>query len=302
MNKTVIRFSITAALLIVAAILGVTLWNHYLHTPWTRDGRIRADVVNIAPDVSGVVVSVAVKDNQFVHKGDVLFVIDQARYTLALHQAEALMASRRTDSAQRQREAKRREQLGPQAVAQEQRESSRSDATSATAIYMQAQAARDQARLDLDRTKVLSPVDGYISNLNIHVGDYARVGQAAVAIIDSHSFWVNGYFEETRIPLIHEGDVVSIRLMSGGRELSGHVEGISRGITDRDNVTGQELLADVNPTFSWVRLAQRIPVRIHIDAIPDDIVISAGMTCTLIVKPAKAPKENPKAPPSAPVK
>ena len=304
----VIRFSITAVLFVIAVFLGVTLWNNYLHTPWTRDGRIRADVINVAPEVSGKVVLMNVKDNQFVRKGDVLFIIDSSSYTLTLQQADALLASRRADYARRQKEAARRDQLR-EIIAEEARETSRTEATSASAVYRQAQAARDQAQLDLQRTEVRSPVDGYISNLNIHAGDYAHTGQAVVAIIDSHSFWVNGYFEETKIPLIRVGDPVSIRLMSGNRELNGHVEGISRGITDRDNVTGQELLADVNPTFTWVRLAQRIPVRIHIDSIPDDVVLSAGMTCTLVVKPRKtsentqgnAEKENPKTASHTPV-
>ncbi len=297
--KTAFRFSFTALLLVIAVILGVTLWNHYLHTPWTRDGRIRADVVNIAPDVSGVVTRLAVKDNQFVHKGDVLFVIDQERYQLAVQQTDALLASRKADYAQRQNAAQRREQLTVQVISQETRESSRSEATSANALYQETLAARDIARLNLARTEVRSPVDGYIANLSIHVGDYAKAGQAAVAVIDSNSFWVNGYFEETQIPLMREGDPVSIRLMSGNRELSGHVDGISRGITDRDNATGHELLADVNPTFSWVRLAQRIPVRIRIDKIPDDVVLAAGMTCTLVVKPASQKAARP-APPSSP--
>ncbi|MDQ8037856.1 MAG: HlyD family secretion protein [Pedobacter sp.] len=288
-RKTLFRLSLTGIICLVALLLGHALWQHYMHTPWTRDGRVKADVINVAPDVSGIVTKVLIRDNQLVKKGDVLFVIDPQRYALALQQADAMLASRKSDSSQRQHEAQRREQLNLQVISEETRESSRAQATSANALYLQALGARDTAKLNLERTEVKAPADGYIGNLNVHVGDYATSGRAVLAIIDTSSFRVDGYFEETQIPLFREGDPVSIRLMSGGRELAGHVESISRGITDRDNATGQELLANINPTFSWVRLAQRIPVRIHIDEIPEDMVLAAGMTATVVVHPEERP-------------
>lgn len=286
MNRnSVIRFLLTAAIFGVAIILGLGLWTQYMHSPWTRDGRVKADVINIAPDVSGTVTAVAVKDNQFVHKGDVLFTIDQERYRLALTQADAALAARKIDLGTRKEEAARRANLGGLVISQESQSTSQSAAAGAGALYQEAQVAHDLAQLNLSRTEVRAPVDGYISNLNVHPGDYAAVGKPALAVIDSHSFWVYGYFEETKLPLLREGDPATIRLMSSGQELKGHVESLSRGITDRDNATGRELLADVNPTFSWVRLAQRIPVRIHLDEVPADVTLAAGMTCTVIIKP-----------------
>jgi len=146
------------------------------------------------------------------------------------------------------------------------------------------------AQLNLDRTEVRAPVDGYVTNLDIRVGDYANTGTPRLALIDSHSYWIYGYFEETKLPTVHVGDKVDIRLLAGGARLTGTVESIARGITDADNPTGADLLSDVNPTFNWVRLAQRVPVRVKIDAdhLPVGTVLAAGMTATLIVRPAQA--------------
>lgn len=286
MNRnTLIRFLLTASVFLLAILLGHGLWQHYMHSPWTRDGRVKANVIAVAPDVSGVVVAVAVRDNQFVRKGELLFTIDQARYRLALQQAEAALASRQIDFGTRKEEAARRAHLGGVLISAESQSTSQSQAAGAGAVYQEAQVTRDVAKLNLERTEVRAPVDGYITNLNVHTGDYANAGRALLAVIDSHSFWVYGYFEETKLPLLHVGDRATVRLMSGGRELDGHVESLSRGITDRDSATGSELLANINPTFSWVRLAQRIPVRIHLDKVPADVVLAAGMTCTVIIHP-----------------
>lgn len=260
-----IRILLTVSALFVAAILGKILWDQYMHGAWTRDGRIKADIVNIAPDISGQVAEVAVKDNQLVHKGDVLFRIDATRYKLALAQAEAAMAVHAADAAS----ATPDHHFG-----------------SAQALAREAKAELDVMRLNLSHTEVRSPVDGYITNLRVHAGDYAQTGHAALAIVDALSFSVYGYFEETRIPSVHINDRVKITLMSNGQTLDGHVESIARAISDRDNPTGSDLLANVNPTFSWVRLAQRIPVRIQIDQVPDGVLLSAGMTCSLQVQAA----------------
>jgi multidrug resistance efflux pump len=151
-------------------------------------------------------------------------------------------------------------------------------------MLQQAQAALSAARLNLEHPTVHAPVDGYVTNLNVHRGDYATAGAAKLAIVDSHSFWVYGYFEETKLPHVRIGDKAHMRQMSGGT-LEGHVESISRGIYDRDNPQSRELLADVNPTFNWVRLAQRVPVRIRIDQVPPGVLLSAGTTCTVTVSP-----------------
>jgi multidrug resistance efflux pump len=157
-------------------------------------------------------------------------------------------------------------------------------ANSAAASYQQALADRSTAQLNLDRTVLRAPVNGFVTNLTLDVGQYASVGTKVMALIDSDSYRVTGYFEETKIPAVKRSGQVDIYLMSGGPLLRGHVESISRGITDRDDPAGPELLANANPTFEWVRLAQRIPVRIHIDDVPKGVLISSGMTCTVVVQ------------------
>ncbi|CAG9274653.1 efflux RND transporter periplasmic adaptor subunit [Paraburkholderia unamae] len=282
--RNIIGFIATAIIFVVAILVGRVLWVHYMDEPWTRDGRVRAEVVNIAPDVSGAVVELPVKDNQFVHKGDLLMQIDPSHYQIAVEQAEAAVGARKAELTMRQDDAKRRADMDSEVVSQENRENASHTANSAQAQYQQALAALDAAKLNLERTRVISPVDGYITNLQVFQGDYAIAGQAKLAVVDSHSFWVYGYFEETKLPHVKVGNKAEIKLMSGGT-LEGHVESISRGIYDRDNPQSRELLADVNPTFNWVRLAQRVPVRIHIDKVPDDMVLAAGTTCTVVVKP-----------------
>jgi multidrug resistance efflux pump len=326
--QSLLRFLITAAIVVLALLLGRALWTHYLYAPWTRDGRVRADVVRVAPDVSGLVTTVAVRDNQFVHKGDLLFLIDQQRYRNAMEQAQANLTAveataraaganidsaaaaataRRAEYQMRQQQAQRRQQLGD-LIAQEDRNDAVSTANAALATWQQARAgghqasaSREQAlaavaqaqvalalaQLNLQRTEVHAPVDGYITNLDVRVGDYAGAGTPRLALIDSHSYYVYGYFEETKLPQLRVGDPVDIRLMAGGLSLKGRISGIARGITDADNPTGSDLLADVNPTFNWVRLAQRVPVRIAIDegSLPAGTVIAAGMTATIQVHP-----------------
>ena len=281
--KPLLRHLMTAAIFALAVIVAIALWRHYMYSPWTRDGRVRADAISVAPDVSGPVVAVPVLENQLVHKGDVLLRIDQERYKYALAQAEAAVAARKADYDIKMSEAKRRASLSGIVISSENRESAASLATSAAAQYQEAQAARDTAALNLQRTEVLAPVDGYVTNLDVHPGDYASAGRPFMAVIDSHSFRINGYFEETKLPKLREGQPVKIHLMSGGPLLRGHIDSIARGITDRDNPAGPRLLADVNPTFNWVRLAQRVPVRIAIDQVPDGVVLASGMTCTVIV-------------------
>ncbi len=282
-------FSLIATLLVlaVAVFIGRELWVHYMQTPWTRDGRVRADIINVAPDVTGYVVAVPVHDNQLVKKGDVLLQIDPEHYQIAVKQAQALVASRKATWEMRQVNAKRRADMDNLVVSKESREDAGNVASSAEADYQQALAALDAAQLNLARTKVVATVDGYVTNLNVHVGDYARTGEAKMAVVDKNSFWVYGFFEETKLPNVHVGDKADLQMMSG-EVLKGHVESISRGIYDRDNPESRELVADVNPTFNWVRLAQRVPVRIHIDEVPEGFLLAAGTTCTVIVKQGSA--------------
>ncbi|MFM0337742.1 efflux RND transporter periplasmic adaptor subunit [Paraburkholderia fungorum] len=283
--RNIVGFVATALVFIVAILIGRVLWVHYMDEPWTRDGRVRAEIVNVAPDVSGAVVDLPVKDNQMVKKGDLLMQIDPSHYEIAVEQAQAAVAARKAELQMRRDDAQRRADMDALVVSKENRENATHAASAADAGYQQALAALDAAKLNLARTRVVSPVDGYVTNLNVFRGDYATTGAAKLAIVDSHSFWVYGYFEETKLPHVRVGDKAEVRLMSGGT-LQGHVESISRGIYDRDNPESRELLADVNPTFNWVRLAQRVPVRVGIDSVPDGVVLAAGITCTVVVKPS----------------
>jgi multidrug resistance efflux pump len=287
--KTIARVLLTLVLVAAGCAGGYELWDYYMLSPWTRDARVQADVVSIAPDVAGFVDDLRVKDNQFVHKGDVLLVIDRERYTRALATADATVAARQAEMEMRQHEAERRAKLTTLSISVEAREDAMLTANSAAATYQQALADRSTAQLNLDRTVLRAPVNGFVTNLTLDIGQYASIGTKVMALIDSDSYRVTGYFEETKMPAVKRSGHVDIYLMSGGPVLRGHVESISRGITDRDNPAGPELLTNANPTFEWVRLAQRIPVRIHIDDVPKGVVISSGMTCTVVLEAPPRP-------------
>jgi RND family efflux transporter MFP subunit len=277
-----VRYAITTAVVVGAAYAGSRLWQHYELDPWTRDGRVRADIVQISPDVSGLVTAVPVRDNQDVHAGDVLFEIDRARYQLALEHAQAALATRKVARDQAARDVKRNQGLG-QLVSTETLEQSRTRLEQSEADVAQAVAQLHTAQLNLARSQVKASVDGRVTNLELYVGSYATSGRPLMALIDANSFYVEGYFEETKIPRIALGDAVQIKLMGDSHQLTGHVDGISRGIADRDRSTSTNLLPNINPTFNWVRLAQRIPVRVKLDPTPDGVMLVAGRTATVSV-------------------
>lgn len=282
---------ITAGILIVSVLLGTMLWRHYLYSPWTRDGRISADIVNLSSDVSGPVVEMKVKDNEHVRRGDVLFVVDPARYRIALENATALVTQRKGELELKQRSAQRRVLAGDQAESKEMLDVYSSNAMIAQSEYEEAQAQLALARLNLQRTTVRSPVDGYVTNLNIHLGDYAVAGKSVLALVDQQTFVVIGYFEETKIQNVKVGNPVRIQLLGQSHELRGHVYSIARAIYDRDNPNSPNLLQNVTPTFPWVRLAQRIPVRIHLDNPSMIPQLYSGMTATVILCHQTAPQQ-----------
>jgi multidrug resistance efflux pump len=283
--RAVVRVVLSLVLLIAAGLLSYDLASYYLYSPWTRDARIRANVVAVAPDVSGYVDDIRVRNNQFVNKGDVLFTIDQERFKLALADAEAALAARHAQSLMVLDQYQRRSKLAPgYTITIEDLNNARRQSETATANYQQAIASRDTAALNLKRTEVRASVNGHITNLNLAKGTFATQGKPVMALIDSDSYRVEGYFEETKIPHVRPGASAEIYLMDGSPALQGTVLGIARGITDQDNKDGPELLSSINPTFTWVRLAQRIPVGIHITHVPPGVLISAGMTCTVVIK------------------
>lgn len=285
MKKPLLTLGRVVLTLLVVTFAAVLVWQmvvYYLFAPWTRDGHIRADVIQIAPDVSGLIQKVEVRDNQTVRRGDVLFTIDQDRFSLALRQAKATLGERQETLAQASREVNRNRKLG-NLVAAEQLEESQSRQARARSAVSEAQVAVDSAQLNLDRSVVRSPVDGYLNDRAPRNHEFVTAGRPVLSVVDSASYHVDGYFEETKLGGIHIGDVVDIRVMGDNTRLRGHVESFAAGIEDRDRSSGTNLLPNVNPAFSWVRLAQRIPVRIAFDEVPQDFRMIAGRTATVSI-------------------
>ena len=280
------RWLVTAAIVALAIFVAMGLWHRYETDPWTRDGHVRADVVRVASDVGGLVTTVGVHDNQVVHKGDLLFVIDAPRYADALGQADANIASVRAKYVQAQKVARRDLALGD-LVATETHEENVAATETAKAALDAALAARQTAQLNVHRTAVRASVNGIVTNLDLHPGDFVAAGAQAMALIDTDSIRVEGYFEETKLGKIHVGDKARIRLMGDDRDVMGHVESITAGIADDQSSSTANQLRAVDPTFSWVRLAQRIPVRIHVDSMPPGTQLIAGRTATVTILPER---------------
>ena len=308
--KPLLSRSLTLLVVALAIVLGWFAWVHYTQAPWTRDARVRADVVTLAAEVSGPIVALPVQDNQFVHKGDLLLQIAPARYELAvlhaqravevaraaLGQSQANIVANQALLKQRGSEEQRRRKLqSMSAISAEEWEKSRTEVAVAQADLLReqsslglaqanvqlAEATLEQARLDLQRTRVLAPVNGHVTNLLTRQGDFAQPGAALLALVDSDSFHVSGYFEETKLPRIQVGSRAKVVLMSG-EALQGRVESIAYAITDRENQPGNRLLANVNPNYTWVKLAQRVPVRLRLD--PGQApVLRAGTTATVTI-------------------
>ena len=279
------RFAVTLLMVVAAIAVGRYLWVYYMDAPWTRDGRVRADVVTVAPDVSGFVTEILIKDNQKVSRGDVIFRIDRERFKLALQQTEAVVAGRKASLEQAELDLKRYRDLSPAAVTQQKQEQVQATQLLAQASLDQAVADQAIAQLNLDRSDVHAPVNGSISNMDLRPGTYVSAGKGVMALVDTDTLHVDGYFEETKLPRIRIGDAVVIHLMGDSDKITGHVESIAAGIEDRDRAEGSNLLANVTPTFSWVRLAQRVPVRIALDNIPAGATLVAGRTATVEILP-----------------
>jgi RND family efflux transporter MFP subunit len=321
--KQLLAQGVTLLVVLLALLLGWFAWEYYTRAPWTRDARVRADVVTLSADVAGRIVSLPLRDNQHVEKGQLLLQIDPEPYQLAveraqrsvevaqatLGQARATITASQAQLSQRQSEERRRKVLAQATsisreeweraqtdvrVAQSDVLRNQADLGLAEANVKQAIAVLHQAELDLRRTRVIAPVTGYVTNLLTREGDYANVGGGLLALVDSASFYVSGYFEETKLPRILEGHPVRIQLMSG-ETFNGTVQSIAYAITDRENATGSRLLADINPSYTWVKLAQRVPVRIAID--PDYLQLQrlrAGTTATVTVLAEQAARVTPR--------
>jgi multidrug resistance efflux pump len=280
---------VTLSTVAVAALLGWATWEVYMGSPWTRDGTVRAYVVTMAPEVAGRIVRLPAGDNQLVHKGDVLFEIEPDDYRIALESAKA---QEQRDIAAldyaRANEGRQATLQGEGWVSKDIFQQSASALHQLEAAVAVDKAAIAKAQLNLSRVVVYSPVNGYVTNLLAQLGDYANVGQRLISLIDSDSYWIDGYFEETYLGKIHDGDPATIKLMGYSQLVHGHVGGVARGINIPNVQPDAAGLASVNPIFTWVRLAQRVPVRIRIDQVPDGVRLVAGMTATVQVDPQPA--------------
>src|SRR5580698_1235803 len=265
-----LRVAITLTMVALALVGGRWLWVRYNVEPWTRDGRIRADIVQVTPDISGLVTEVRVKNDQTVAAGDVLFVLDRPRYELALRQADAAVESAAVGLSQARRENARNKGLAD-LVTSEQVEEGQSKVDQLTAQLNGARVARDTAQLNLERTTIRAPVSGVVTNVELQPGDYASAGHQVLALVATDTIHVDGYFEETKLPRIRVGDHAVVHIMGIPTALPGRVESIAAGIEDRERGASSNALANVNPSFSWVRLAQRIPVRIKLDPPTGDV-------------------------------
>lgn len=291
--SNIARYLITLVAVAIAAAFTWQMWQVYMGTPWTRDGTVRVYVVTMAPEISGRVVELPVRDNQFVNKGDLLMVIEPTNYEIAVQFAEAAVEQAKAVALNAQADSERRDKLMRAAVSEEEKETYRARWLSAEAGLRKAIAELEQARVNLKRTRIVSPVNGYVTNLLAQLGDYANVGENLISLVNADSFWVDGYFEETNLAGIREGDPAVVKLMGYSQIVRGHVDSIARGINVPNAQPNGQGLADVNPIFTWVRLAQRIPVRIHIDEVPPGVVLAAGMTATVEINPKSKPATAP---------
>jgi multidrug resistance efflux pump len=345
-KSRVLPVLLTAIAVVVAVILGRAMWRVYMGAPWTRDATVRAYVVTMAPEVAGRIVELPVRDNQFVHKNDLLMEIDQTNYKIAVSQAEASVQAAQANvqnidaqmavqqaqirasqaqldeaqaalvfaqqqsgryktlaqggSSSLQNEQQFTSQLNEQEAAvktalanldltQRQVESLKAQRMGVVAALAQASAQLQQAQVNLDRTRIVSPVDGYVTNLLTHLGDYANAGVNTISVVDASSFWVDGYFDETNLAPIRVGDPADIKLMGYPQIVHGHVDSIARAIDVANAQPDNQGVATVNPIFTWVRLAQRIPVAIQIDDVPSGVALAAGMTATVQIDVREQP-------------
>lgn len=278
-----LKYFSTLLVCALALAAGWWLWNYYMQGPWTRDGKVRAELVSITPEVSGKIIAIPVRDNQLVKAGEVLFNLDPVPYRIALDNASAALAKARSDLDKAEHEANRRQNLSRTVISAEAVDEARLNAQAMRAAYQVAEANLAQARWSLTKTEIKAASDGYITNLQTRVGNYASAGVPLVALVDIHSFYVQGYFEETKLSHIQVGKPATMVLYSGEQELKGEVESIGRAIHDQSLEGSDSLLLDVKPNVPWVRLAQRVPVRIRLLEVPQGLALIAGTTCTITI-------------------
>lgn len=286
-GQRILPMLLTAVAVLAAAVMAWAMWQAYMAPPWTRDGTVRVYVVSMAPEVAGRIVQLPVADNQFVRKGDLLMAIDPTDYAISVSMAQAQLNQAKSDMENKQAEARRRQELTTLSTSVEERQTYVTSAAAASATYQNVVSQLAQARVNLERTRIVSPVNGWVTNLEAQLGDYAAVGQKNISVVNADSFWVDGYFEETSLGSIHDGDPATVKLMGFPDIVRGHVQGVARAINVTNAQPDAAGLATVNPVFTWVRLAQRVPVRIHLDEVPPGVRLVAGETADVEIYPAR---------------
>ena len=285
MKFNAVKYFSTLIVFALALLAAGWMWNYYMQSPWTRDGKVRAELVDITPQVSGRITQLQVKDNQFVHRGQLLLTLDPVPWQIALDNADAQLSKAQADLARAQHEFNRRSRLPRNVISADDLDAARLAANAAAASAKAAQSELDRARWNLQQTTITAPTDGWITNLTLRPGNYATAGSPLFALVDSHSYYVVGYFEETKLRHIRPGAAAQVVLYSNGARLQGQVDSIGRAIYDQSIETDSGLVPDVKPNVPWVRLAQRVPVRIHLDPLPADVPLVAGTTCTITIQP-----------------
>jgi RND family efflux transporter MFP subunit len=282
--RSTLKTVATLLVLALAVLAALVIWDFYVTSPWTRDGSVRVQVANVAPQVSGQITQIRVVDNQFVHQGDVLYVIDPFDFQVVLDTDEAQLRQKAADLQVKRLQAERRQHLSDLATTPEEQQLYVGNATQAQAAFDAAQQQVAQADVNLKRTQVRSPVNGYITNLLMRVGDYAHAGATNISVIDADSYWIDGYFEETKMAHICIGDRAEAQLMGYRDPIVGRVESVTRGISVSNAAPSTQGLPNVNPVYTWVRLAQRVPVRIRITHLPAGVPLVSGMTATVTIR------------------
>jgi len=277
------RLGITLVLVVLAIIALAKIWTFYTESPWTRDAKFSAEVVAIAPDVSGLISDVPVIDNQEVKQGQILFVIDKQRYEQALAQAEADVSYYQALVAEKKREAGRRSHLGVSAISQEEIDQSSNSLQTVLQQLAKAISVRDSAKLDLERTTIYAPADGWVTNMNVHSGEFLNRGETVVALVKKNSFYVLGYMEETKLQGVKKGYRVEITPLGSNRILHGTVDSIAAAVHDSSSTADGKGLASIDSNLEWVRLAQRVPVKVTLDDADQQHPYPAGTTATMVV-------------------
>jgi multidrug resistance efflux pump len=302
--KTYQKYLLTGAVVLIAVALVLFKYWDYVTNPWTRNGQVAAQVVQIAPRVTGPIVKLPIKDNQLLNRGDLLFEIDPRTFEAAVKQSRAELRSAKVRALNAKEEAQRAKRIrmrNPGAMSEEELETKKNTQRDAEASVLKFEAALEQAKLNLEFTLVKAPVDGYVTNLNLRLGTQAVADQPALALVDINSFWVQGFFRENSIANIRKGDRAIVTLMTyPDMPLEGRVDSLGWGIAQRDGSTGYNLLPNISPTFEWIRLAQRVPVRIHLVNVPAEIDLRVGVTCSVLVMTGTSGSETEKPPVAVP--